>query len=268
MLMKRRDFLAASLAAPALAVSGPRPSAQATTEGKSREFYQLRRYYLSSPSQRKLSDEFFRNALIPALNRLGISPVGVFNLTIGPQTPSMYVLMPGPSLEAVAMVEAHLGQDAQYIRLAGAFLNAPANDPAYARVESSLLQAFEKMPKLMLPAATATHAQRVFELRTYESPSDQDHRRKVEMMQSGEQEIFDQAGFWQIFYGDTLIGSRLPNLTYMLGYESLGERDKKWAAFGASPAWKSLSGQPRYAFENIVSNITNLILTPTEYSQI
>jgi len=105
-------------------------------------------------------------------------------------------------------------------------------------------------------------------LRTYESASDQDHKRKVEMMQAGEQEIFAKAGFSQVFYGDTLIGPRLPNLTYMLSFQNLAERDRDWDAFRSSPEWKSLSSQPRYAFESIVSSIVNVILTPADYSQI
>jgi len=88
------------------------------------------------------------------------------------------------------------------------------------------------------------------------------------MMQSGEADIFAKAGAAQVFYGDTLIGTRLPNLTYMLAFNDLADRDKKWAAFRASDEWKALSTQPRYAFETIVSNVTNLILTPTGYSQI
>ena len=63
-------------------------------------------------------------------------------------------------------------------------------------------------------------------------------------------------------------GPRLPSLTYMLCFDSLATRDKQWAAFRASDDWKSYSTQPKYAFEPIVSNITNLILTPTAYSQI
>ena len=59
-----------------------------------REFYQLRRYLLSSGPQRKLADDYFRDALVPALNRLEISPVGVFSVSIGPETPVMYVLIP------------------------------------------------------------------------------------------------------------------------------------------------------------------------------
>jgi hypothetical protein len=243
-------------------------SPQATQTTKSRLFYELRCYRLSSGPQRKLCDDFFRTALLPALNRLGVSPVGVFDETIGPETPSIYVLLPSASLETLVTAESHLAQDAEYMKAGAPFLNAPATEPAFVRMESQLMQAFEKIPGITLPAATATNSPRVFELRTYESATDQDHKRKVEMMQSGEEAIFAKAGFTQVFYGDTLIGSRLPNLTYMLSFESVADRDKHWAAFRNSPAWKALSSEPRYAFETIVSSITNLILTPTAYSQI
>ena len=88
------------------------------------------------------------------------------------------------------------------------------------------------------------------------------------MMQSGEAEIFSKAGVEQVFYSDTLIGTRLPNLTYMLAFDSMADRDKKWAAFRGSDEWKAFSTKPRYAFETIVSNVNNFILTPTAYSQI
>ncbi len=269
--MKRRTFLTSSLAASALAVTAPGSvleAAQGTPQTNGREFYQLRRYHLNNGPQRKLCNDFFHEALIPALARLGIGPVGVFDLSIGPETPTMYVLMPGQSAEMLATVETHLAQDAEYSKAAAAFLNVPAREPAFDRMESALLQAFEKWPKIILPAATATHGPRVFELRIYESATDQDHRRKMEMMQSGEADIFAKNGFEQIFYSETLIGPRLPSLTYMLCFDSLTARDKQWAAFRDSEDWKTFSKQPRYAFEPIVSNITSLILTPTAYSQI
>jgi hypothetical protein len=176
--------------------------------------------------------------------------------------------MPGLSAELLATVETRLGQDAEYVKAGAAFLNAPAKEPAFDRMESSFLQAFEKWPKIVPPAATAARSPRVFELRIYEGATDQDHRRKVEMMQSGESEIFTKAGVEQVFYSETLIGSRLPNLTYMLAFDNLADRDKKWAAFRASDEWKTYSTQPKYAFEAIVSTINNFILTPTAYSQI
>ena len=276
--MERRKFLASSLAASALAVTAPGSaleaaqapmgSGQGAAQGKDREFYQLRRYHFNSGPQRKLCDDFFRDVLIPALSRQGIGPVGVFDLSIGPDTPSIYVLMPGQLAETLATIETRLGQDADYTKAGAAFLNAPAREPAFDRMASTFLQAFEKWPKLIVPAATATHGPRVFELRIYEGATDQDHRRKVEMMQSGEADIFAKNGFEQIFYSETLIGPRLPSLTYMLCFDSLATRDKQWAAFRASDDWKAYSTQPKYAFEPIVSNITNLILTPTQHSQI
>ena len=267
----RRTFLTSSLAASALAATAASSylqGAQGPGDGKGREFYQLRRYLLSSGPQRKLCDDFFRDALVPALNRLGITPVGVFTVTIGPETPVFYVLMPSLSMETLALVETRLAQDAEYMKAGAPFLNAPASHPASGRMESALLQAFEKTPRLVLPPSTAARGPRIFELRTYEGATDQDHKRKVEMMQSGEGEIFSKLGFSQVFYGDTLIGARLPNLTYMLAFKNLAEYEEKWAAFRASPDWTKFSSQPRYAFEAIVSNITNVILTPTNYSQI
>jgi hypothetical protein len=135
-------------------------------------------------------------------------------------------------------------------------------------VESSLLIAFEGWPKLSLPASSATKAQRIFQMRTYESPSNRDHVRKVEMFHKGEFDIFKAAGFGSVFYGDVLIGSRLPSLTYMLSLNNLEELNTKWAAFQSNPDWKKLSSDPRYAFEPTVSNITNLVLSPLGSSQI
>lgn len=268
--MQRRTFLTSSLAAAALSAA-PAANSQGSPSAsipKGRLYYELRRYQLSSGPQKKLCDDFFQTALIPAANRLGITPVGAFNLAIGPETPTIYVLLPSASLETLANVETRLAQDAEYLKAGAPFLNAPAIAPAFNRMESSLMIAFEKIPSITLPVATATNAARVFELRTYESATDQDHKRKVEMMQSGEEAIFAKAGFSQVFYGDTLFGPRLPNLTYMLSYESAAVRDKLWSAFANAPEWKAMQALPRYSFEQIVSNITNLILTPTPYSQI
>jgi NIPSNAP protein len=74
-----------------------------------------------------------------------------------------------------------------------------------------------------------------------------------------------KSGFDQVFSTATRsVGTRLPNLTYVLAFDNLAERDK-WAAFRGSEEWKTYSTQPPYAFEPIVSNITSVILTPTAY---
>jgi hypothetical protein len=261
--LQRRRFLQTSLAASAasLVTSAQTPSAGA------REYYELRRYHLRSGST-KLIDTYLAEAFLPALNRLGIMPVGAFNLYIGPETPALYLLLPSTSLNALVTTEARLLHDDEYQKAAQSFLTATAKEPAYERIDSSLMIAFEGWPKLKVPAATAQKGSRVFQLRTYESAGIPAHQRKIEMFQSGEFDIFEKAGFWNVFFGDTLIGDRLPNLTYMLSFPDLAELNAKWSAFSSNPDWKKLVTSPRYNYEPIVTNISNLILNPTSYSQI
>ena len=263
--MERREFLGSALGSALGASLWSTADAHAAEDG--REYYQLRRYQLSS-AQARGSADFFSNALIPALNRMKIAPVGVFNITIGFTSPNPYILMPCASLETLAKLDEKLLADADYQKAAKPFFTAAGVQPSFMRMDSSLLQAFAKYPKLTLPQAAAAKKARIYEIRTYESPNDQDHQLKMEQMQAGEAEIFQSVGAWTVFFADTLVGSRLPKLTYMLGYEDLAARDRVWTAFAASPAWKALNSQPRYTADTLVSNITNEILTPAPFSQI
>jgi hypothetical protein len=265
--MDRRRFLTSTLASAVAAPGGSLYALRASTVA-ARQHYELRRYELRTGPQKKLADDYFSKALVPGLNRLGISPVGVFNISIGVGAPSMYVLIPTTSAEALLDANARLEGDAEYLEAAEQFLNAPAKEPAYERLESSVMVALDAQPKLMIPPPTASHGPRVFELRTYESASALDHQRKVEQMNKGEVQIFHEAGFWTVFFGDARVGTRLPNITYMISYQNLAARDKLWGAFMSAPQTRTLFSNPRYAFEGIVSNVNNQILSPTAYSQI
>ena len=263
--MQRRQFLAASLAASAAAYT--RQANAQPAAAPSREFYQLRRYQLQSGPQTKLTESYFSEALVPALTRLGMGPIGLFQLTFGSETPIYYSLIPGSSVESLATVDFHLAQDAAFLKAAEPFWNAPAAAPAFVRVESSLLAAFEGWPRLVPPPAPV-QPKRIFQLRTYESPSNGAHVRKVEMFNNGEFEIFKNAGCNPVFFSDTLIGPRTPNLIYMLSFADMDALNTGWAAFSAEPAWKKLSSTPRYNYEPNVSSISNLVLSPLSASQI
>ncbi len=261
--MERRDFLTGTLAASALAVAPGVDAQTQDNQAKQREYYQIRRYFVQSGPQSSMTEKYISEALIPALaGKAG--PVGAFRLDIGPETPTFYVLIPLPTPAAAASLEVDLNQNETYIKAAEPLWSAPASSPGFIRVESSLLVAFEGWPRIMPPEK----GKRIFQLRTYESPSYRDHLRKVEMFHSGEFDIFRNAGFHQVFYGETVIGPRMPNLTYMLSFGDHAELDAKWEKFRNDPAWKKLSADPKYAFEPIVSNITNLILSPLAASQI
>jgi hypothetical protein len=264
--MQRRHFLAASLAASAGALA--RKGAGQPAERRVREFYQIRRYSLMSGVQTKLTEGYLNDALIPALTRIGMGPIGALRLDFGPETPVYYVLIPGASSAALAELDLHLAKDEEFLKAADPFWNAPATAIAFQRVEYSLLAAFEGWPKLVPPPSSATKAKRIFQLRTYESPSYKDHVRKVEMFNAGEFDIFKRAGCNPVFFGDTLVGSRMPSLTYMLSFANSVELDARWDVFRNDPAWKKMSTDPQYAYEPIVSNISNLVLSPLDCSQI
>ncbi len=268
--MRRRQFLTRSLAAATASTlaSSADPALSQQLAGEShRQFYDLRQYRLQMGSQPKLVDDFVAGALIPALNRLGITPVGAFHLDVGPETPTLYLLLPSGNVELLATADLRLAEDAAFLKQAEPFWNAATAQPPFARVENSLLLAFEGWPMLTLPAGTAQHGKRIFQLRTYESPTYAAHVRKVEMFHHGEFAIFERTGLHPVFFSQTLVGSRQPSLTYMLTFADQAELTANWAKFAADPEWKKLSTAPRYA-DSIVSNITNLVLSPTEYSQI
>lgn len=265
--MQRRDFISASLAASALALARE-AAAQPAPTATPPEYYQIRRYQLHSGPQTALTLNYFADALIPALTRLGLGPIGAFEALIGSQSPAYYLLIPAVSVDALAQLTLRLAADPAFLKAADPFWNAPASAPAFDRVETSLLSAFSGWPRLTTPPAAAANSRRIFQMRTYESPSEQAHIRKVEMFNSGEFACFQAAGFHPVFFGDTLIGPRMPCLTYMLSLTSLDEYNARWDVFRNHPDWKKLSANPRYNYEPIVSNITNLILSPLPSSQI
>jgi len=268
--MKRREFLKSSLAATSVAglASVLKTSAAEQSAKAQREFYELRLYHLRRGPKQKLFDDFYREASIPAMNRAGIGPVGVFNVAYGPDNPTMYVLIPHKTIESFGTALDRVRSDAEYQKAGAGFINAPATDPSYVRVETSLMVAFEGIPKLEVPAAAKGNQPRIFELRTYESHSKKANKKKIEMFNNGEIAIFRRTGLQPVFFGETLIGAKMPNLTYMLVFESMAAREKNWSAFIADPEWKKLSTTPGYTDTEIVSNISNVFLRPTAYSQI
>jgi hypothetical protein len=71
-----------------------------------------------------------------------------------------------------------------------------------------------------------------------------------------------------VFYAETLIGARMPNLVYMLSFDNLAAREKLWQAFGADAEWQKLRAQPGLDDAENVSNISNSILRPLPFSDI
>jgi len=252
------------------AVGSAGSGSQGTSGGSAGpELYLWRQYTLRNGTAPRRLAEYLENAAIPALNRLGHAPVGVFTVMAGVPSPSTFLLIPLAAADAVATLEARLEKDEQYLKAAAPYLDATAADPPYVRMETSLLSAFTRFPRLVVPAATAARGPRLFELRTYESPSEKAHLMKVRMFaEMGEIDIFKRVGLTPVFFSRTLVGPRMPSLTYLLVYDSLAARERNWDAFSKDPEWRKLAATPGFSDAEIVSNITSIYLRPAPYSQI
>lgn len=268
--MKRREFIKASAGASALtsfALGSLVPSTVTGAESaQKREYYELRTYRLKSGADHGLLDAYLERALIPGLNRLGIKPVGAFTEMEPKGEPIVMVLIPYPSLELFATAETLLSADKQYQKNAETYLLTPKSNPAFDRIETSLLLAFSGQPKIDLPPFSREKKPRLFELRTYESHSEQKALKKIQMFDDGEITIMHDVGLHPVFYGQSLTGGSLPNLVYMLSGEDRESYKKSWGGFGRHPKWNKLKADPQYA--DTVSKIISLFLKPTAYSQI
>lgn len=266
--MKRRAFLKGSItaAASSLAVSSALTSRAENNSDQGREYYELRAYRLADANQHEALDKYLRDAAIPALNRAGIKTVGAFTEMEPKENPALYLLIPYASLEAFGAASALFAKDEELRKAAGEYIQTPKNSPAFKRIDSWFLHAFTGMPKIELPAYSKEKKDRIFELRTYESYSEEKALRKIEMFNDGEIDIMREVGLAPVFYGQALVGSNLPHLTYMLSGENRDAHKKHWSGFTQHPGWKKISGDPKYA--DTVSKITNIFLQPTVYSQI
>lgn len=136
----------------------------------------------------------------------------------------------------------------------------------YVRYERTILRAFAGLPELKLPPSS--QGGHIFEVRTYESDNAATLQKKIEMFNKGEMQIFQRLGMNPVFFGEALVGSKLPHLTYMLAFDDLAHRDRAWKAFGTDPEWLKLRATPGLSDADIVSNISNMILRPTAFSEI
>ena len=240
------------------------PSGVVAADLENPQYYELRVYTTKSEEQLQRVNDYWQNAAVPAYNRMGIQPIGVFTELKDSATNHVYVLIPCDSLDIFAAIPDKLGSDTNYQQAAAGYLSASKTNPAYERFESSLLVAFDGMKHIAAPAAD--QKPNLFELRTYLSPSEGKGLNKVQMFDSGEIPLMKEVGLGPIFYGRTIVGAKMPCLTYMLSGESLEAHKTHWQEFNSAPVWKKLLGDPRY--KDNVSGVISIMLKRTPASQI
>jgi hypothetical protein len=231
-----------------------------------RQYYELRVYTTKSEKQQKLVNDYWQNSAVPAYNRMGVKPIGVFTELEDSPTNRIFVLIPFNSLEQFSEAASKLAADSAYQKDSAEFMNLPKNDPPYVKFDSSLLLAMKSAPKLELPPSSAEKKPWIFELRTYTSSTEAKGINKVEMFNSGEVPVMKEVGLSPVFFAQAIVGTQLPSLTYMVSGENKEEHKKHWGGFGPNAVWQKLSKDPQY--KDNVSSIISTFLKRTSASQI
>ena len=263
--MRRRTFLGLSATAGLSVLATARADEPAAVDASKAQIYELRTYHFPTIAKRDAYDKFLQDAMVPALNRLGVRPVGVFTQISDkpPEATDLWLLLPHEGFPSVLDLEPRLDADQEYQKAGQEILLAQKSEPAFTRYDTELLYAFAAHPRLTPPPPQPP---RVFEMRTYQSHTIERALNKMKMFNSGEIPIFARCGMPGVFFGEALAGPNLPHLTYMLCHESQQATKNNWAAFGKDPTWHTLNTDPVY--QDNVSNIVARTLRPSAASQI
>ena len=263
-----KKTLLASILLLVIGVSVVRVTSAAEPDAESaKQYYEVRTYLLGEGGDSATIDQYLSEALLPALKRQGIGPVGVFSPAENDTNDraSIVVVIPYENADSIATTRSKLTADTQYLTDAQQLLDREPKDSAYARINSELLVAMDCMPKLDVPAGTLANADRVYELRLYESANERLGNLKVDMFNNGEVPIFLDSGISPVFIGQAVIGPQTPNLTYLTVYPNDEARLKAWDAFRTHPDWQVLKNVAKY--KGTVSKIDKHILKAKSYSQ-
>ncbi|NNE02391.1 MAG: NIPSNAP family containing protein [Eudoraea sp.] len=232
-----------------------------------KDYYELRIYTLADDIQEERTDAYLENAFLPALKRNNVENIGVFKFKpeIQDSIQQIFVLYPIMSPNQLTQLTEILERDSILLKDGRQFLKAAHDTPPYERLEIVQLKAFKDMPFMRPSSLKGPREKRVYELRSYESPTEELYRNKVEMFnEGGEITLFEDLGFNAVFYAEVIAGSRMPNLMYMTTFKDMETRDTLWKDFVDSDTWKELSGDPKY--QNNVSRADIHLLYPTTYS--
>jgi len=228
MILDRRQFLEGL---PALLPAGLAASAE---EGRKTRFYVFEQYFLEQGSQPGRIHDFFSKALLPAMERINYKGPKIFlEAVLAPHMPEVAAIFGLESCDQVWSISKALFSDKEFVR---AFDQWELGEPPYVSASASLLEATDYSPEIVVPEKPPA-APRIFELRTYHSPTARQAKALHERFSSSETKIFHRVGVNPILYSSTVFGANRPNLTYLIPFDTLAAREKAWNAFSADEEW-------------------------------
>ncbi|MBI1342714.1 MAG: NIPSNAP family containing protein [Terrimonas sp.] len=240
---------------------------KATPVKEQHEFYRISVYHFVNSSQEQVLDQYFEKAFLPFLHKNKFDRVGVFKPLANDTAADkkIYLFLQATTLEKLVSIDGLLAADGVYQEAAKDFAKASFDNAPFTRIETILLRSFRLTPKMALPVLSTPKSDHIYELRSYESPTESLYTSKVKMFnEGGEIAIFKRLKFNAVFYADVLSGSHMPNLMYMTSFDDLEARNSHWKSFSSDSDWKNLSSLPEY--QHNVSHADVILMRAADYS--
>jgi len=237
------------------------------TKEPARDYYLIQIYHCSTAKQIENIDLYLKKTFLPYLHKNGIEKVGVF-APLDNDTASdkkLYVWVPFKNIQKLDELDKTIEAldpmgSAAIIHLENADGSLP-----YTRIEKIISKAFKFQPQYARKSTLTKSSSRIYEYRSYESPTENLHLRKVHMFnEGGEVTLFAQLNFNAIFYSKVIAGSNMPNLIYMTSFNSMEDRNAHWDRFDEAPLWKKISAAPEYL--NSVNRNETVLMSARDYA--
>jgi len=207
--------------------------------------------------------EFLSKGLLPAMERVHKGPVIVLEATVAPHSPQVALIVGVETVDQVWSVSKALFANQEFNQ---AVERWEAEQPFISQ-SASLLEAADYSPEIVAPEKRP-ETPRIFELRTYHSPTSRQLKALHERFAGPEIKIFHRSGIHPVLYTTTVFGANRPNLTYLIPFESLAAREKAWAAFSADEEWVKVRKESVDKYGQISSVIQISLYRATKYSPV
>ena len=265
--MKRRDFMTTACGAGLTAAS--LTSASAGQSAQEQTYFEIRKWRVGNDEKVKK----ILNVANAAFRRpeCGTSPFGIaladpaLNNADENAPRELYAFIPYKSLDDAANFDRKYLQTPEMLKKIAEFHEgASSKNPVYESMERTLLRSYKTWPKFTAPPQGKD---RILQLRIYRSFDADRCRAKIHMFEEGGAiDLFHECGINSVFYGEALYGTFLPNLAYMVWFESVEQMNDAWAKFINHPDWPKMRDDPYYT--DTVTEVINVVLRPCEGAQL
>jgi hypothetical protein len=228
-------------------------------------FYVIENFYLKAGTQLPRIHDFLSKSAIPQLQKVHNGPIIALEALVAAHMPQVSLIMGFSTLESLWSVHGKVIANEDWQAQYRAWEDGP--EPPYETQSNVLLQAAEYSPEVE-PRKEAPKTPRVFELRVYHSPTARQLVALHDRFSGSEIKIFHRCGIHPLFYSSTVFGTAIPNLTYLIPFESLAEREKAWAAFGGDPEWSKVRAESIAKHGQISSIIQMSLYKAAPYSPV